>query len=262
LAGVENSDWSIRKMTTFKEINTALSWKDEYCPIGEFITIKDTSVDGYFLLHHFLNSFLINKKRVVLTSLHNNYFHFENVQTRLSMSLQNDNLKFINGMTLYSKLLKPDYESGPQSWSSPYIKTIEKPKNIIELQLDPKNVLSSIYKQIMDSFGSDLPELIIVDHVNPLFLQHGFFEFLNALKSLTAKKITILIMVQQDESAWDMINYIHHVSDLVFTVNNLPTGYSKDVHGQLVITKENFESKLHFKTFDASVKLFAPGKQH
>eukprot|EP01027_Heterolobosea_sp_BB2_P002638 GEZU01003976.1.p1 GENE.GEZU01003976.1~~GEZU01003976.1.p1 ORF type:complete len:120 (-),score=21.88 GEZU01003976.1:158-517(-) len=46
---------------SFVSLNTALRWRDDYRPAGKLVVIKDTlSADGSFLLHHFLNSFLLN----------------------------------------------------------------------------------------------------------------------------------------------------------------------------------------------------------
>lgn len=70
-------------MTTFKEVNIALGWKEDEIPLKKFMFIKDTNVDGYFLFHHFLNLFLNQKKNVCILSLNQTFFHFQTIQTKL-----------------------------------------------------------------------------------------------------------------------------------------------------------------------------------
>lgn len=68
----------------FKDLLTALQWKETYVPSGKFILIKDTlQSDGSFLLHHFINTFLSNKKRTCLCSFNQTYFHYQSIQLKL-----------------------------------------------------------------------------------------------------------------------------------------------------------------------------------
>jgi hypothetical protein len=94
-----------------------------------------------------------------------------------------------------------------------------------------------------------------LDHINPLLLKgkNGVFELISALKTLNK---TILILVHDDiEKEKEFYNYLEYLSDLVFIVRGLPSGYSKDVHGSL-----EFQDKvLHFKNFEQNVKLFPRG---
>lgn len=176
------------------------------------------------------------------------------------MSITEDNVQFINGLPFYTHLLSK-YESNPHMWSSPFLKPVEKPKNFHELSIDKTKVLESLYTQITTIFKDKLPDLILIDHINPLLLQNDIFEFIQSLKNLTGKGCTVLLMIHEDEENFQIINFMNHISDLSFSIKGLPTGYSKDVHGEVTFHTEN-EITLHFKTFDQNVKLFVPGSSN
>jgi hypothetical protein len=71
-------------MTTYEELNTALGFEDKYLPQGRFYFIKDKlESDGNFLIHHFLNLFLNQKKNVALVSFNQTFFHFNSIEQKL-----------------------------------------------------------------------------------------------------------------------------------------------------------------------------------
>lgn len=176
------------------------------------------------------------------------------------MSITEDNVQFINGLPFYAHLMSK-YESNPQMWSSPFLKATEKPNNFHELSLDKTKVLESLYTQITSVFKDKLPDFILIDHINPLLLQEGIFEFIQALKNLSEKGCSVLLMIHEDDENFQTINLMTHIADLYISVSGLPTGYSKDVHGEVTFHTES-ESILHFKTFDQNVKLFVPGSSN
>ena len=65
-----------------------------------------------------------------------------------------------------------------------------------------------------------------------------------------------------------------HNADIIFQVSPLSTGYSKEVHGSILVTYRNvrnaildhqknldFDHLFHYKIFDNSIKVFTPKKK-
>lgn len=174
------------------------------------------------------------------------------------MSLKNENFKFLNCLPLFlMDVLEEEFESTTYSYSTPFSVNSEKPNCIKEFKKNEnETIFETLYSNIKNSFKeNEIPDLIILDHINPLFLieKKGVFELISALKTLNK---TLIILIHDDiETEKDFYNYIQYSSDLVFKVESLASGYSKDVHGSLKFN----EKILHFKNFEQNVKLFAPG---
>jgi hypothetical protein len=172
------------------------------------------------------------------------------------MSLKNENFNFFNCLPLFSFDYLQEFESSLLSYSTPFSALdSQKPNCITEFKAkENESLFETIFKEIKNSFKEG-PDLIILDHINPLLLKgkNGVFELISALKTLNK---TILILVHDDiEKEKEFYNYLEYLSDLVFRVRGLPSGYSKDVHGSL-----EFQDKvLHFKNFEQNVKLFPRG---
>lgn len=86
-------------MTTFKDLNTILNWPDLYAPSKTFFLVRDTfTADGSFLLHHFLNSYLLSSQQqqqqknthVKFVSLNQSYFHYSTIELKLNVNLQKE----------------------------------------------------------------------------------------------------------------------------------------------------------------------------
>lgn len=140
------------------------------------------------------------------------------------------------------------------------------------------------------------PSCIILDHINPLMHQFYVSEDSDGesvvnrqiLKFITQlrkqfKNVTILVLMfssveknktttsNDNDSSVHLSNMLEHMSDIVFRVGPLPTGYSKDVHGRVeciassgtsedgMLLKLPKKATLHFKTFESKVSLFVPG---
>jgi hypothetical protein len=173
------------------------------------------------------------------------------------MSLKNENFQFFNCLPLFSfDYLEQEFESTSLSYSTPFSLESQKPNCITEFKRkENETIFETIFNEIKNSFKEGGPDLIILDHINPLLLKgkNGVFELISSLKTLNK---TILILIHDDiEKEKEFFNYLEYFSDLVFTVKGLPSGYSKDVHGSL-----EFQDKiLHFKNFEQNVKLFPRG---
>eukprot|EP01080_Neovahlkampfia_damariscottae_P006999 gene6999-11164_t len=121
-----------------------------------------------------------------------------------------------------------EFESTSYSYSTPFSVGNEKPNCIKEFKKkENETIFETIFNEIKEK---ETPDLIILDHINPLLLfdKKGVFELISALKTLNK---TLVILVHDDiEKEKDFYNYIEYLSDLVFKVEGLPSGYSKDVH--------------------------------
>lgn len=74
---------------------------------------------------------------------------------------------------------------------------------------------------------------------------------------------------RHDIEAGMLLRELAHRADILIDVDGLPTGYSRDVHGQAIITFMKGKNALlpttqilHFKAYEHQVKFFAPGSHH
>lgn len=177
----------------------------------------------------------------------------------------------------------------------------------VHLQSD-KSVLDSIHDAIVGCFRNEgdtedaMPTLICLDHINPLLSmvddRQEVYRFILRLKSLCKKHgATVVVTMHCDDDAdssnnptidhgtgvtshviaddsedhadSQFTNMLEHLADLVFRVQGLPTGYSRDVNGVMeVVQRPQLQTAsgleppihtLHFKAFEHSVKFFTPG---
>jgi dethiobiotin synthetase len=278
-------------MTTFSELNTACQWNDQNIPKG-FIVIRDTApADGSLFLHHLLNTHLIKQQKtpgkgVVFVSLNHTYVHYHTIELKLNTNLQkegeNGTFKFVDALQNLTSSFIGNTEDNDDTlfFSSPLVaQSIEKKRPSCLSVWKPSENSQSISDDLLSHVMRDgAPDCIIFDHLNPLLYANGenadskLYKTLQHLHRISKQGTTVVVALHgcgSDESSVEsrLANAAEHLSDVVFRVSGLPTGYSKDVHGQVeVIHRKDSTSyeppkrvKLHYKTFEHQVKLFAPG---
>jgi archaellum biogenesis ATPase FlaH len=152
-----------------------------------------------------------------------------------------DSFVFWNCMT-YGTLSKKEDLNLSLTYSSiiEESKSKEQPKC---LKTFNKNQLESLLNSLLiESFEENKPDLIIIDQINPLFYledeNKSIFEFIQELISLTKyKDTTVIIMMHEnleDVDEKNIMRYMEYNSDIMFQINPLSSGYSKDVHGEVL----------------------------
>ena len=276
----------------FNELNTAMKWTDRYIPENQFILVRDgtTSSDGGFLVHHYLNSFLNQGRKVKLCSFNQSFFHYNTIELKLNINLEKESQEgrftFIDAQQSF---LNVDGGDNSLLFTSPLLITkvntqpSQQPSCVVSFKSNDVNSLEGYLNNLFEQLtrGEDKPSCIILDHINPLL--HYFFDqdlnkhivkFITRLRKHYNHQVTVICLVYNDSKEVDgefsqLTNMLEHASDIVFRVGALPTGYSKDVHGRMECIARPMQDDaqlvqlkkvtLHFKTFESKVALFTPG---
>ena len=223
---------------------------------SEFIFVHDSRTDGSFLLHHFISTWLKGQKNIVLLGLSQSLGHYASACQKLGVNLQvfkeQGQFIYIDGLNILYNGFKSGASTNPFS---------------------PKDMCALLYERLQGL--SDNPTLVVIDDLT-VFLNIGCslsdiadtLQFLSALS--TQSNCSLLALTHFDEDTDDTElkrvckNLKHHAS-LELQVKALATGYSKDLHGELIVTRLNSsqtipeKKRLHFKVLDKDMKLFAPG---
>ncbi|KAG2382972.1 hypothetical protein C9374_004939 [Naegleria lovaniensis] len=291
----------------FTELNTSMKWHDKYIPENQLIFVKDgtTSSDGGFLIHHYMNSFFNHGKRVFLCSFNQSFFHYNTIELKLNINLEKEAQegKFVF-VDAQQSFLFEDINVGNDSenlhnnlllYSSPLLLTKSSQQQAPSCIVSLKSTASSSIEEYLSHLFKTItnlekePSCIILDHINPLL--HQFYasdsegesvvnrqilKFITKLRK-QFQNVTIVVLMfssvdkaNTNDSNMHLSNMLEHMSDVVFRVGPLPTGYSKDVHGRVeciasgssddgILLKLPKKATLHFKTFESKVSLFVPG---
>jgi hypothetical protein len=261
-------------MTTFKDLNTILQWPEPYAPQSTFFFIRDSfTADGSFLLHHFMNSYLIQQQHeqqshVKFVSFNQSYFHYQTIQLKLNMNLQKEGeagrFFFVDAQqglsdSLLSNLSITEEESdriNPLTYMSP----INVRSRVLQqgppagLQIykhdkNAKSLLDSLFDYITREEATKC-NCLLLDHVDSLVhylqdVENGptrfgqLLRFIQKLLTWCNKNQTSLVLLMHGDSQdQQLANLIEQYATVTLRVDGLPTGYSKDVHGMLEVLYE------------------------
>ncbi|KAJ0177208.1 hypothetical protein K1T71_007217 [Dendrolimus kikuchii] len=216
--------------------------------------------DSSFVLSHVLNHCIKNKQAVFVISTHNSVHHYQNVGLKMNYNLDryihSDLIEFYNlGEILVQNLILNENTS------------------VQDIFLKLKDRLL-VMQQKQEKVN------VILDGVS------HFFDFHYSLKDVNkfCKKLSDIvtchnnsfIMYHCNDIADDVThvfsNLLSHTAHTILEVESLPSGWSTDVSGHLVVKYPGqvFDinhlylldckpSRYLFKLFDRGVKLFAPG---
>lgn len=222
---------------------------------GVFISIEDTfPSDGSFLLFHFVSSFL--KKpgaKVIFVVLNNAPIHYRTVGAKLSVNI---------GRAEAEQKLH-------------FVEISDCVENLVRASEILEKLLQKI-DEICPNFDENT--LLIVDSVSA-FLDLGccqteILKFLAVcLEKVSFGKSTLLLLVNKDENNTDTFSdydslaiSFAHMADVRLLTKPVGTGFSKDVSGELTISKRfpgaqtlSEISRLHYRLGERSVQFFEPG---
>jgi len=232
---------------------------------GEFILLEDNQTDGSFMLHHFISLFIKGNASVCLVGFAQTMVHYSTIGKKLGLnlmsSIENNQLKFIDGMNLFQECL----ETG----------------NTPSDEMDPID-LRRLYTEIkttLESFSGSKPLLLVLDDVS-LLLNCGvnknslanFMHYCYALTKTTEKKLCLLSLVHcdtdvDDEDAVCLRDSLAYRMTIHIHVKGLETGYSRDVHGRIEVTRVKKDEPhiyrpgkiMQYKVSDRGVDFFPLG---
>ncbi len=275
----------------FAELNNLLDISDKCPPTGSNILITESRTDGTFLLHHLVSLYLKGGHNVCLVGLGQTFNHYANVSKKLGLNLQNlkdgGKLVFVEGLKSFGGELvqmigkdgasvgKPDLDAMSCMHPERSLFTTNKSSSFA------KDFYTMIAKSLtsISSWNSE-PTVLLIDDLSLLLdigacpldiisATHYLHQLLSPNGDSLGTVVNFLhIDSEQDEDIELVHKYLQHHSNIQLQVTGLPTGYSREVHGQLHIKwldlpqsdPSKAKSKtVQYKVTDKNVTFFAIG---
>ncbi|XP_078254875.1 elongator complex protein 6 [Rhinoraja longicauda] len=244
---------------------------------GIGILLCDKQTDGGFLLHHFLSFYLKGGCKVCFLGLQQSFNHYNLVAQKLGVNLsaakEKGQLVFFEGLRSALDVLLDDKPDGTLQGSSP-----------LQFLSSPSTSLRSLYEFVCTSL-SDANEttwkfpVLIIDDLSVLLslgvTTENILDFMHYCRATLCSKLqgNIVVLVHDTDDLGDeendlMVKSLCYVSHLILNAEALPTGYCKDIHGQLKITErtlspakaeKNITNIFQYKIQDKNVSFFARG---
>jgi len=140
--------------------------------------------------------------------------------------------------------------------------------------------LSEIYKKISDTITKwrEMDEngdvCVILDSLSGLWnfatSRQQCLDFMHYCRTMTcSSKSTFVVLSHSDfeEDGDVLLSYIERYADCVISVNQLDSGFSQDIHGQLKLSNRNENNirrvsfKCHYHVFESGARFFDPGSR-
>ena len=192
---------------------------------NNFLTLITTSttVDGSFLIHHFLSTALRNKQQIYFFNIAQTWSHYKSIQIKLGNSTN------LAEMTSNSTLVNFDLTNVSENF----------------LKGDESNDMESTMREVFQCLNSKLQEsseggkaLVLIDDLCVLNLmgcsENFIFEFISSIREFR-ERINLVVYSQILEFNRHLITDLMFLADSYVVVDSLMTGYSKDIQGQVQI---------------------------
>ncbi|KAL1477631.1 hypothetical protein MTO96_017095 [Rhipicephalus appendiculatus] len=264
----------------FLELNTFLDFDNKALPRRFVVISSDDTVEHTFVLNHMLMLYLKTGRRVFqLNFVHDDAF-FASVCQKLGINLKTYAAK--NAFRSFSclKLLKELVKCSFSDSSHPFA-FLTAPAS-----QHGDDRLSALRSQILDELRSFVicddgaatkggEVLVLVDDVSSLLnFGLGCREIAGLLHSLRLEPLvrergTVVAGAkscgrEDDADCHRLCTYLSHLADATIDVRGLSTGHSRDITGQISVTRTSntqlpTTKQMHFRIEDRGVKLFPVG---
>lgn len=267
----------------FTELNSILNATPDSFTQGEFILVSDRQSDASFLIHHFLSFYLRARCKVCFLGLVQSFSHYSAISQRLGVSLtqarEKGQLIFLEGLKESLSILIPqETTTGSQA---------------MDFLRDPTVGLQRLYEFVRSSVSSDGggeegveewgPSVLLVDDVSVLLSlgvsAGAVLDFSHYCRATVCSQLqgNIVMLVRchgeeaeddgSDEGSEWLLKGLTHQCSLTLHVQGLPTGYCRDIHGQVEVCwrrrrgdGQHTQKKLfQYKVHDKGASFFAPG---
>ncbi|XP_029958577.1 elongator complex protein 6 [Salarias fasciatus] len=267
----------------FTELNSILNSTPDSFTQGEFILLSDRQSDASFLIHHFLSFYLRARCKVCFLGLVQSFSHYSAVSQRLGVSLtqakEKGQLVFFEGLKESLSILIPQ-EGNTESQAMDFLR-------------DPAVGLRSLYEFVVSSVSGAGrapegpeewgPPVLLVDDLSVLLslgvAAGAVLDFSHYCRAAVCSQLqgNVVMLVrcggdeEEDEgddegSAW-LLRGLTHQCSLALHVQGLPTGYCRDIHGQVEVCwrrrradGQHTQTKLfQYKVHDKGASFFARG---
>lgn len=270
----------------FTELNSILNTSPDSFTQGEFILISDRQSDASFLIHHFLSLYLRARCKVLFLGLVQSFNHYSAVSQRLGVSLaqakEKGQLVFLEGLKeSLSVLIPQETNTGSQ---------------VMDFLRDPAVGLKSLFEFVRSSVSSSGsraegpdgaeewgPPVLLVDDLSVLLSlgvsAGAVLDFSHYCRATVCSQLqgNVVILTRcdgeeeeddgDDEGSERLLKGLTHQCSLTLHVQGLPTGFCRDIHGQLEVCWRRrqgdgqcSQKKLfQFKVHDKGASFFARG---
>ncbi|ELR14779.1 angiotonin transactivated protein 1 isoform 2, putative [Acanthamoeba castellanii str. Neff] len=252
----------------YRELSTILNWPEPHFPTGKFILIRDSlEADGAVLLPHFVFGYLKANKRALLVGLEQSFFHYSGVGRKLACNLKAAQTKqqfmYINALSTPYDWSAPSTSSAPAVAATPGLDSWSLGEN-------EDAAFKSLYhkvKAFVESSEAMDEVCIVIDNLSVLLetcqrpaLVLDLVHYLQAFIRRTENRASLVVLVHGDvEDDQKLVKALEHRADIIMSASGLPSGYSKEVNGQLLVHGNGVpQSKLlHFKSHDNTVRFMS-----
>uniref|UniRef100_H3CES4 Elongator complex protein 6 n=1 Tax=Tetraodon nigroviridis TaxID=99883 RepID=H3CES4_TETNG len=266
----------------FTELNSILNISPDSFTQGEFILVSDRQGDASFLLHHFLSFYLRARCRVLFLGLVQTLNHYSSVSQRLGVSLaqakDKGQLVFLEGLQESLSVLIPQ---GPRAASG-----------AMDFLRDPAAGLRSLYEcvgsRLSGGPGGDVgetwgPPVVLVDDLSVLLSlgvsAGAVLDFSHYCRATVCSRLrgNVVMLTRcdggeeedegDDEGPENLVRGLTHQCSLALRVQGLPTGFCRDIHGQVEVCWRRRQSDgqltpskvFQYKVHDKGASFFARG---
>ncbi|XP_012678319.1 elongator complex protein 6 [Clupea harengus] len=272
----------------YTELNSILNNSPDNCKQGEFVLISDRKADASFLVHHFLSFYLRAGCKVCFLGLVQSFSHYSAVSQRLGVSLlqakEKGQLVFLEGLKDCLGVVLPDGakpESPTLDFFRPQCSDL---RGLFEFVLSSLSPVGGAVGEGEIGSGPQSPPVLIVDDLSVLLslgVRAGavldFAHYCKANICCELKGNAVMLMrceeeegeeeEGEEESAEMLLKGLMHQCTLALQVQGLPTGYCRDIHGQVDIwwrgqsqqLQQNQRKVFQYKVQDKGASFFARG---
>ncbi|XP_056142656.1 elongator complex protein 6 [Lampris incognitus] len=264
----------------FTELNSILSATPDSFRKGEFVLVSDRQSDASFLVHHFLSFYLRAGCKVCFLGLVQSFSHYSAVSQRLGVSLAQAKEK---GQLIFLEGLK-------ESLGVFLHEESKEESQVFSFLGDPAVGLRGLYEFVRNSLCSSGdadgvlekwgPPVLLVDDLTVLLSlgmsTDAVLDFSHYCRATVCSKLqgnmVMLVRCEEEEDEDDegserLLKGLTHQCSLSFQVQGLPTGYCRDIHGQVEVCwrcrqgdSQQMQKKLfQYKVHDKGVSFFARG---
>ncbi|XP_032230187.1 elongator complex protein 6 [Nematostella vectensis] len=259
----------------FPGLNALLECSDSSPPKNKFFLVSEKNNDGSFFIHHFLNLYFKGGFRICFIALAQSFAHYSSVAQKLGANLNaalgKGQLVYIDGLKLISHSLDAQTDENETDNGNPFYGI-----------RNGDFTLQQLYKQVQKSFeGVQGPCLLLVDDLSILLSLgvtaskvHDFAHYCMVLMCYSSKKIygcfvcLVACDSEDDDDSVLLWKQLCHMAHVEAHITSLSSGYCKDVHGQIVLTRREpnklstqgyTKTTSQYKIQDRMVTFFAPG---
>lgn len=271
----------------FAELNAILNTSPDNFKQEEFILVSDRRADASFLIHHFLSFYLRAGCKVCFLGLAQSFGHYSAVSQRLGVSLtqakEKEQLLFLEGLTeSLDVLLQKTSDTGSQA---------------LDFLRDPAVGLRGLYDfvraSVSDSgaggedgggLGGWGPPVLLVDDLTVLLslgvsvgsvLDFSHYCHVTICSQLKGNMVMLVRCEGEEDEDEDgdeegsekLLKGLTHQCSLTLHVQGLPTGFCRDIHGQVEVCwrktqknkPPNRKKLFQYKVHDKGASFFARG---